>query len=129
MKVCGIEIKGSEALLAVATLEAGAPAHLALGTKKIALEDDDLADNVKAFARQARQFFSDNAITHLAIKKRSKKGEFAGGPTTTERRSGPMGRDTMSASSRSPKRTPASKPPDTTSTSASSLEISRVTSG
>jgi hypothetical protein len=82
MKVCGIEIKGSEALLAVATLEAGAPAHLALGTKKIALEDDDLADNVKAFARQARQFFSDNAITHLAIKKRSKKGEFAGGPTT-----------------------------------------------
>ena len=82
MKVCGIEIKGSEALLAVVALEAGSPAHLALATKKIGLEDDELADNVKAFASQARQFVTEHGITHLAIKKRSKKGDFAGGPTT-----------------------------------------------
>lgn len=82
MNVCGIEIKGSEALLAVATLEAGLPVHQPLATKKIALEDDDEAANVKAFASQARQFVADHDITHLAIKKRSKKGEFAGGPTT-----------------------------------------------
>lgn len=82
MNVCGIEIKGSEALLAVATLEAGLPVHRPLATKKIALEDDDEAANVKAFANQARQFVADHGITHLAIKKRSKKGEFAGGPTT-----------------------------------------------
>ena len=56
--------------------------HVALATKKIALEDDDEAANVKAFANQARQFVADHGITHLAIKKRSKKGEFAGGPTT-----------------------------------------------
>ncbi len=82
MKVCGIEIKGSEALLAVVALEAGSPAHLAMATKKIGLEDDELADNVKAFASQARQFVTEHGITHLAIKKRSKKGDFAGGPTT-----------------------------------------------
>ncbi|MEG0862228.1 MAG: DUF3010 family protein [Pseudomonas sp.] len=82
MKVCGIEIKGSDALLAVVALEAGSPAHLVLPTKKIALEDDDLADNVKAFATQSRQFVTEHGITHLAIKKRSKKGDFAGGPTT-----------------------------------------------
>ncbi|MDD2059333.1 DUF3010 family protein [Pseudomonas sp. GD03860] len=82
MKVCGIEIKGSEALLAVVVLEAGNPVHMALATKKIALEDNELADNVKTFASHARQFVTEHGITHLAIKKRSKKGDFAGGPTT-----------------------------------------------
>ncbi|MGH8383601.1 DUF3010 family protein [Pseudomonas sp.] len=82
MKICGIEIKGSEALLAVATLDGASPVHVALATKKIALEDDEQADNVKAFASQARQFIAEHGISHLAIKKRSKKGDFAGGPTT-----------------------------------------------
>lgn len=79
MTLCGIEIKGSEAIIAVATLDL---AHVALATKKIALEDDDEAANVKAFASQMAAFVRDNAITRIAIKKRSKKGEFAGGPTT-----------------------------------------------
>ncbi|NMY26889.1 DUF3010 family protein [Pseudomonas sp. WS 5021] len=79
MNICGIEIKGSEAIIAVATLDL---AHVALATKKIALEDDDEAANVKAFASQVAAFVRDNAITRIAIKKRSKKGEFAGGPTT-----------------------------------------------
>ncbi|MCY1184549.1 hypothetical protein D9M73_252540 [compost metagenome] len=82
MKICGIEIKGSEAIFAVATLEQGSPAHLAIATKKIALEDDDESANVKAFAEQVQRFIKDNAIERIAIKKRSKKGEFAGGPTT-----------------------------------------------
>lgn len=55
---------------------------MAIATKKIALEDDDEAANVKAFAAQVAAFISENGISRLAIKKRSKKGEFAGGPTT-----------------------------------------------
>ncbi|MEG3012655.1 MAG: DUF3010 family protein, partial [Pseudomonas sp.] len=82
MKTCGIEIKGSEAIIAVASLDNQALSHVALATKKIALEDDDEAANVKAFARQVAAFVRDNGITRIAIKKRSKKGEFAGGPTT-----------------------------------------------
>ncbi|MDD1012278.1 DUF3010 family protein [Pseudomonas rubra] len=82
MKICGIEIKGSEALLAVATLDGASPVHLALPLKKLGLDDDEQADNVKAFANQARQFVAEHGISLLAIKKRSKKGDFAGGPTT-----------------------------------------------
>lgn len=82
MNICGIEIKGSEAIFALATLQDGAPQHLAIATKKIALEDDDEAANVKAFAAQVAAFVKSNGIQHIAIKKRSKKGEFAGGPTT-----------------------------------------------
>ena len=82
MKTCGIEIKGSEAIIALAALDTQALTHVALATKKIALDDDDEAANVKAFAAQVKAFVHDNAITRIAIKKRSKKGEFAGGPTT-----------------------------------------------
>ena len=82
MTLCGIEIKGSEAIIAVASLDNQALTHVALATKKIALEDDDEAANVKAFAAQAKAFVQANGITRIAIKKRSKKGGFAGGPTT-----------------------------------------------
>ncbi|MFV0926172.1 DUF3010 family protein [Pseudomonas palmensis] len=82
MKICGIEIKGSEVLLAVASLDAGQPVHVGVATKKIGLEDDEDAAQVKAFAAQVRAFVSEHGIGQLAIKKRSKKGDFAGGPTT-----------------------------------------------
>lgn len=82
MNICGVEIKGSEAIFAVATRASGALEHLPLAIKKLALEDDDEAVNVKAFARQIAAFVRENGIAHIAIKKRSKKGEFAGGPTT-----------------------------------------------
>ncbi|MEX5509442.1 DUF3010 family protein [Pseudomonas paralactis] len=82
MTICGIEIKGSEAIIAVASLHNQTLTHVALATKKIALEDDDEAANVKAFAAKVKAFVQDNAIERIAIKKRSKKGEFAGGPTT-----------------------------------------------
>ena len=43
MNICGIEIKGSEAIIAVASLEDQALSHVALATKKIGLDDDDEA--------------------------------------------------------------------------------------
>jgi len=82
MKICGVEIKGSEAIFAVASRATGALEHLPLATKKIALEDDDESANVKTFAARISTFVRENDITQIAIKKRSKKGEFAGGPTT-----------------------------------------------
>ena len=82
MKICGVEIKGSEAIFAVASRATGALEHLPLTTKKIALEDDDESANVKTFAARISTFVRENDITQIAIKKRSKKGEFAGGPTT-----------------------------------------------
>lgn len=82
MTICGIEIKGCEAIIALASLDNQTLSHITLGTKKIALEEDDEASNVKAFATQVAAFVRDNQIQRIAIKKRSKKGEFAGGPTT-----------------------------------------------
>lgn len=82
MKICGIELKGSEALLALAGLDAGQPVHLATAIKKIGIEDDEDAAQVRDFAARMQAFVSEHGVTHLAIKKRSKKGDFAGGPVT-----------------------------------------------
>ncbi|MEN5245073.1 DUF3010 family protein [Pseudomonas atacamensis] len=82
MNICGIEIKGSEAIIAVAALDGSTLSHVPLATKKIALDDDDEAANVRRFAAQVASFVRENSVDRIAIKKRSKKGEFAGGPTT-----------------------------------------------
>ncbi|NVL43751.1 DUF3010 family protein [Pseudomonas syringae pv. actinidiae] len=56
MIICGVEIKGSEAIFALATRQSSGLAHLPLATKKIALEDDEEPANVKAFATQLASF-------------------------------------------------------------------------
>ena len=82
MKICGVEIKGREAIFAVAVLKDGAVTHVPLPTRKISLADDDDAANVRSFSELVEGYVRDNGIDHFAIKKRGKKGEYAGGPTT-----------------------------------------------
>lgn len=82
MKVCGIEIKGSEALIAVAELSGGNISHIELETKRVALQDDEDTEHIKSFSALINGLVRDNGIHSIAIKKRNKKGEFAGGPVT-----------------------------------------------
>ena len=82
MKICGVEIKGSEAIFACAERQGAEVVHLPWATRKLALDDDDLASNVKAFAASVQALVDEQGIRHLAVKKRGKKGEFAGGATT-----------------------------------------------
>lgn len=73
MTICGIDIKGSEAIFAVATQGAHGLEHVAIATKKIALDDDENAAHVKAFAASIAAFVDTHAITRIAIKKGVKK--------------------------------------------------------
>lgn len=82
MQVCGIEIKGSEAIIAIAHLQGNQFLHVPTETKRIALAGDEDAANVHSFADLVAGFMRDNKIVNVAVKKRVKKGEFAGGPTT-----------------------------------------------
>jgi hypothetical protein len=83
MNICGIEIKGSEAIIAVAALDGSTLSHIPLATKKIALDEDDEAANVKLFAAQVASFVRENSVDRIAIKKRSKKGELLDGCEVT----------------------------------------------
>lgn len=82
MKICGIEIKGSEALIAVAELNGDEISHVELETKRVALQDDEDANHIRSFSALINGLVRDNGIHSIAIKRRNKKGEFAGGPVT-----------------------------------------------
>ena len=82
MKLCGIELKGNDAVLVVLEASDEGPKHIDLPTRKIALGDSDNAADVICFQDEIATFFVSNNISKAVIKKRAKKGKFAGGPDT-----------------------------------------------
>lgn len=75
MRVCGIELKGNNALIAV--IEDGE--YIDIGTKKIILKDDENQNDIREFCNEFLVFLEKYDINKINIKKRSKKGTFAGG--------------------------------------------------
>lgn len=82
MIVCGIELSASEARLVILNGGKGGFVHVAIKPQKLALADDENPDEVKAFQDAAYAFLRENHIEKVAIKKRMKRGDFAGGPVS-----------------------------------------------
>ena len=80
MKLCGIELKGNEAVLVVLEITVEGPKHIDIHTRKISMGDGDNAADVTKFKESLESFFKENEISKALIKKRAKKGKFAGGP-------------------------------------------------
>jgi hypothetical protein len=82
MKICGIELKASDAILVVLEIDGENVHHLNLETKKIPLGDGECNIQVASFKETIDSFIRDNEIEKIFIKKRGKSGRFAGGPNT-----------------------------------------------
>jgi hypothetical protein len=82
MRVCGVELKGGEAILAVIDVDVDNVIHVDLATKKIPLGDTNSVVQVKSFQEIFESFCRDNNVERICIKKRNEKGEFAGGANT-----------------------------------------------
>lgn len=82
MKVCGIELKGSNAIFTC--LEGDSVDHhlIAETTKKIGLDDSKSQQDVKDFSSAINSFFEEMKFDRIAIKARAEKGRFAGGPVS-----------------------------------------------
>ncbi|MDO6707581.1 DUF3010 family protein [Photobacterium sp. 1_MG-2023] len=81
--ICGIELKGHEAIVTV--LEKQADDCFIVKTiekKKITLNDSERRESVKDFKEEINQLLATNSVEKVYIKKRSKKGDFAGGADT-----------------------------------------------
>lgn len=76
MRVCGIELKSDELIAVVVDSEE------VVASLKLALKDDESQDEVKSFCAQWQAFLQEVEPRKLIIKKRSKKGRFAGGPVS-----------------------------------------------
>lgn len=78
MNICGMEIKACQTILVV--LKDGE--YVDLAVKKIELENDEEQDSIRVFCNDMLHFLKINEINKIYIKKRAKKGTFAGGAVT-----------------------------------------------
>ncbi len=82
MIVCGIELAASEARLVVLDGTRDTFSHVSTAPPKIVLADDENPVEVKAFKEAMYAFLRENHVEQVAIKKRGKRREYAGGPVS-----------------------------------------------
>ena len=80
MKVCGVELKGSDAILCVMEKANGLYDIPRIRVPKIAIKDAGDADQMKDFQFTFSKLIEDYKIDKVVIKGRALKGRFAGGP-------------------------------------------------
>lgn len=83
MKLCGVELKANNAIFSVFEKnDDDIVIYIDLKIKKITLDDDESQEAVKKFSKEINDFLQENKIEKLYVKKRAKKGNFAGGAVT-----------------------------------------------
>ncbi len=80
MKVCGVELKGNEAIICLIVSENGMYDIPQLRVQKIALSNAGDAEEVRKFQFTFEKLIEDYKIDQVVIKGRALKGKFAGGP-------------------------------------------------
>lgn len=78
MNICAIELKSNYAILVVQK----DGEYIDLKIKKIVIDDDENQESIRAFCNEFLLFLEQNQIDKIYIKKRAKKGNFAGGAVT-----------------------------------------------
>ena len=82
MKICGIELKSNNAILSIIDSSNEEINYIDIKLKKITLNDDEDKSSLLSFKNEIESFLTENHIEKVAIKKRAKKGTFAGGSIT-----------------------------------------------
>jgi len=78
MKICGIELKSNNIILSVIENKQ----FINTKIKKLSLEDDEKQESIRKFCNEFLLFLENESIEKIVIKKRAKKGNFAGGAVT-----------------------------------------------
>lgn len=78
MKICGVDLKSNNAILTLLDNKK----FIDLKIKKITLENDENQEDIRVFCNEFLLFLEQNDVEKIVIKKRAKKGNFAGGPVT-----------------------------------------------
>lgn len=82
MRVCGIELKSNNCILTLIEKNDNNITSVDLAIKKIILKDDENQEDIKNFADEFDSFVKKYKVEKISIKKRAKKGNFAGGAVT-----------------------------------------------
>lgn len=80
MKVCGIELKGNDAIVtSIVGDSVDNYSFILTSVKKIKLKDSNNQNDVISFSKEICSFLVDNQFDKVGIKARGTKGRFAGG--------------------------------------------------
>lgn len=82
MRVCGVDIKASEANLVVCEPSAGAAIPLKLATKRLKLAEPGGGAELKSLLRAIEAFLHENNVDALAIKQRQSRGTMSASGVT-----------------------------------------------
>ncbi len=82
MRVCGIELKGGEAILCVLSHDKGQFAVVELRQRMFAVTSSRPTDNIRAFQDEIEKLFEDYKINEVVIIERDQKGKNAGSATS-----------------------------------------------
>lgn len=82
MKICGIELKSNNAIVSIIESSNEEINYIDVKLKKIILDNDEDKSSLLSFKNEIESFLTENHIEKVAIKKRAKKGTFAGGSIT-----------------------------------------------
>ena len=79
MKTCGIELKGSEAIICLMTLDNGLYTLNDCRVKKLAIADATSQEQIQKFQFDFAKLMADYQISNVVVKERLTRGKFAGG--------------------------------------------------
>lgn len=78
-KICGIELRGSEAILAIIDADDAGQQYRNIEPRKIKIGNDESTNAVQSFYESFKNYVTDNHIDVVVVKKRKKSGSMAGG--------------------------------------------------
>ena len=79
MKVCGVEIKGNDAIICIMSLKMGLYAIPKVRVAKVSVGDASDAEEMRKFQFTFAKLVEDYQVDKVVIKGRAIKGKFAGG--------------------------------------------------
>jgi len=80
MKVCGVELKGNDAIICLMSLENGLYDLPQVRVPKLSIVDSGDAEQMQKFQFSFKKLMEDYQVEKVVIKGRALKGKFAGGP-------------------------------------------------
>lgn len=79
MKVCGVELKGNDAIICLMSLKDGLYALHECRVKKLTIADDTDPEQLRKFQFDFSKLMQDYQVEHVVIRERMTKGKFVGG--------------------------------------------------
>lgn len=79
MKICGVELKGNDAIICIMSLADGLFAIHECRIKKLSIADATDTEQLRKFQFDFAKLMEDYQVDHVVVRERMTKGKFAGG--------------------------------------------------